>query len=75
MKRKLVCGIGINDADYPVQPSIYGKQVVCIYYQTWKDILNRCYSEKRLKVSPAYRGCEVSEEWKKFSNFRKWMRE
>lgn len=73
MKKKLVCGIGINDANYPVQPSINGRQIVCVYYQTWKDILNRCYSEKRLKISPTYRGCEISEHWKTFSNFKTWM--
>jgi hypothetical protein len=67
---KLVYGVGINDADYAVQPKINDKQVHCPYYQRWKNMLNRCYSKKQYQT---YAGCEVAEEWKRFSNFKAWM--
>ena len=35
----------------------------------------RCYSVKFQERDPTYKGCSVSEEWKRFSNFRAWMAE
>lgn len=70
---KLVFGIGINDANYAVYPTIDGKQVMCPFYQTWMNMLIRCYSSKCHKKYPTYADCEVCEEWKTFSNFRRWM--
>lgn len=81
-KTKLVCGVGVNDADYVVQekksvgytPDGRRKREtvwVCPFYSTWRSMLARCYrtSENR----PTYVGCTVSEEWKTFSNFKYWM--
>lgn len=73
MGKKLVCGVGINDADYIVQPNVMGKQIPCPYYQVWCSMLKRCYSTKRLNKFPTYRGCYVCEEWLTFSNFKAWM--
>lgn len=70
---KLVCGKGINDAAYPVQPTIDGKIVPCPYYVKWKSMLERCYSEKYHKVKPTYENCTVCDDWILFSNFRQWM--
>ena len=72
-KRKLVYGVGINDADYITQPLINGKQVRCHFYEVWKDMLNRCYSEKLQAKYPTYIGCSVCDEWLTFSNFKRWM--
>jgi len=81
--KKLVCGVGINDADYAVHKwktirCADGKQKQrlvwrCPFYQSWKDMLNRCYSIKTQERQPTYEGCTVSEEWFLFSNFRAWM--
>ena len=81
--KKMVCGIGWNNADYVVVKReeigrIDGKrnqrQVwMCYYYQTWVDMLKRCYSTKTQEKHPTYAGCTVSEEWHTFSNFRAWM--
>jgi hypothetical protein len=80
--RKLVYGVGINDADYAVYKYeaievdgvLKQKRVwVCPYYRTWKDMLKRCYSTKLQEKHPTYKGCSVSEEWLRFSNFRSWM--
>jgi hypothetical protein len=70
---KLVCGVGINDADYVTQPTINGKQIICVLYQTWRNMILRCYSEKLKKLRPTYIGCIVCDEWLTFSNFKKWM--
>lgn len=81
--KKLVYGVGINDADYVVKKNeeigYEGgkrklKQVwVCPYYRAWKSMLGRCYSAKYQERYPTYKGCSVSEEWLTFSNFKAWM--
>ena len=72
-KNKLVHGVGINDADYPVQPTIGNKRVNCPFYWRWKDMLKRCYSEKHLLITPCYRDRSVNKEWFIFSIFKAWM--
>lgn len=79
--KKLVCGIGINNADYVVMKHgaighMDGKRKrtwVCPYYRAWKDMLVRCYSAKYQESKPTYAGCTVSEDWLTFSNFKAWM--
>ena len=83
MKTKLVYGVGINDVDYVVERKettgyVNGKQKqklvwFCPYHRTWKDMLKRCYSTKFQERWPTYKGCSVSEEWLRFSNFKMWM--
>lgn len=68
--RKLVCGVGVNDADYEVY-KVNGK--VCRYYTTWCSMLRRCYSKKHLVNRSTYKGCEVCTEWIYFMSFRSWM--
>jgi len=80
---KLVFGVGINDADYVVakyETTGYVDGVrkrklvwICPYYQAWKNMLKRCYYTKYQERKPTYKGCSVSEEWWRFSNFRSWM--
>ena len=81
--KKLVYGVGINNADYVVQKFetvgyVNGKRKrkmigACPYYQAWASILSRCYSAKALERNPTYAGCTVAKEWHTFSNFRDWM--
>jgi len=80
--KKLLYGVGINDADYAVTEyesiEVNGvrkqKRVwICPYYQVWHSMLVRCYSAKSQERNPTYIGCSVSEEWLLFSNFRSWM--
>ena len=81
--RKLVYGVGINDAKYVTQKLetigyVDGKRKrklvwICPYYRVWMDMLQRCYSPKFQERRPTYKGCSVSEEWLRFSNFRAWM--
>ena len=81
--RKLVFGVGINDADYVVErketigyvDGIRKQKLVwaCPYYRAWKSMLKRCYSAKYKDKNPTYKGCSVSEEWLTFSVFKNWM--
>ena len=81
--KKLVYGVGINDADYAVQKFetigyVGGKQKwklvwSCAYYRAWTSMLKRCYSAKLQERYPTYIGCTVAKEWHTFSNFRCWM--
>lgn len=81
--KKLVFGVGTNDADYVTQKKetigyvdgkLKLKQVwVCPYYRAWANMLKRCYSVKYQEGKPSYIGCTVSEDWLAFSNFRAWM--
>ena len=80
--RKLVHGVGRNDAGYAVQK--YGivevngvrkrrRVCICPYYIVWVSMLQRCYSTKCQERHPTYKGCTVSEDWHTFSNFKAWM--
>ena len=44
-------------------------------YDTWKAMLQRCYSEKEHERHPTYIGCEVYEGWYNFQNFAKWYKD
>lgn len=79
---KLVCGVGVNDAGYPIniQESFYvdGKRkrrVVwcCPYYKRWVAMLNRCYNTGVQQRQPTYADCSVDPSWFVFSTFKRWM--
>lgn len=72
-KSRLVCGVGINDADYPVAWTVAGVKTVCPIYKIWKSLLRRLYDEKWLTLNPTYLECSICEEWLSFSNFRSWV--
>lgn len=72
-KRKLIRGVGINDADYMTSAVINGKSIQCHFYVRWKRMIDRCYSKKYQEVRPTYIGCSVCKEWLLFSNFKLWM--
>jgi len=72
--RKLVFGVGVNDADYIVSKLDSGTSSVCPYYSRWINMLLRCYSNKPSSKSASYFGCSVSDEWFLFSSFKDWMK-
>lgn len=49
---------------------INGKLTKC--YQTWMNMLGRCYDEKLHKKHHTYINCEVCDEWLCFQNFARW---
>jgi hypothetical protein len=71
--RSLVCGAGVNDANYHVQPVVDGKQLICPYYRRWHSMLKRCYDPRYQALYPTYIGCTVVKEWLNFMAFRAWM--
>ena len=44
-------------------------------YNTWVDMLRRCYEPYYLNRYPSYIDCYVCEEWHNFQNFAKWYEE
>jgi hypothetical protein len=79
-KRTLIYGWGVNDSTEPVyQTEMFnGKRRnvwVCPYYSKWIGILERVLSERYHKVKPSYVGTTICEEWKYFTNFKKWVDE
>lgn len=83
MSKKLVYGVGINDADYQTREYITveggdgkKKQKVvwrCPFYSRWQSMLTRCYSHKHQEKHPTYIGCYVCDDWLTFSKFKQWM--
>lgn len=72
-RRKKNYGIAINDAPYITSPTVDGKVVTCPYFKTWRNMLDRAYSECWKKRRPSLEGVTVCEEWLHFMNFRDWM--
>lgn len=44
-------------------------------YNTWSNIILRCYSDKHRYLFEAYPDCEICEEWCNFQIFAKWYDE
>ncbi len=80
---KLVWDVGVNDLGYRVHvkeelPKDGGKRIrktvfLCPYYTAWKNMLERCYSEKFLERNPSYIDTSVCGEWLYATAFKKWM--
>lgn len=64
---KLFCDIGITDIITKDKERNTLKS-----YITWKNMISRCYSTKIQLKHPSYIGCTVCDEWKYYSNFKKW---
>ena len=71
--RKKVCGVGINDADYLVQPTVNGKKIKCTIYTMWSSMILRCYDPKYSERFITYKNCSVDPIWHSFMNFRQWV--
>ena len=73
-KRKLLHGIGVNDASYIISNITEDVLSLCPFYRVWNSMIERCYSVKYQEKQPTYKGCSVCEEWLTFSVFKEWMR-
>lgn len=71
--KSIICGVGVNDADYATQYVVNGKWRMCPFYARWTNMINRCYSANFHIKNPTYSGCSVSREWLLFSVFKAWM--
>ena len=72
-KNKLVYGVGVNDADYVINPSFDGKTVKCPFYFKWLGMLERAYSRSFHERYPTYTECSVHSDWHTLSTFKSWM--
>ena len=72
-QRKPIQGVGINDANYMVCPTINGKKVECKIYDTWTKMILRCYDPYYINSRLRYENCYVCDEWLHFSKFKLWM--
>lgn len=66
-----LCGVGI--VGFEKTSTSDGKHLPS--YETWQSMIKRCYSEKLQVKHPSYIGCTVCDEWKYYSNFKKWYDE
>lgn len=76
--KKLVCGVGVNDADYPITREVVidGKRKTiwrCPFYKKWENMLCRCYNKAYQARHSSYVGCSTVPEWHYFMTFRAWM--
>lgn len=63
---KTNCGVGFNGVGIYTQSNSKGAG------DSWRSMINRCYSETYLSRKPTYRECKVSVEWHNFQNYAEW---
>lgn len=66
-----ICGIGIIGNKYSSVLEDDGKKHT-LEYQTWINMLKRCYDEKSRDRNKSYKDVSVCNEWKYFENFYEW---
>lgn len=71
--RKLVFGIGVNDAPYQTTLRTDTTILMCPYFKRWTAMMARCYSSTLQKRFPSFVGNTVTSEWHSFMKFREWM--
>ena len=59
----------IGEGEYKISEN--GKITKC--YQTWQNMLQRCYDPKYHEKEPTYKYCEVCKEWHCYQNFAEWF--
>ena len=80
MKRQkgVIYGVGLVDVDYKTQifDVIDGKRKliwICPFYEKWKQMIRRCYSDKEKSKNQGYVGVTCCENWLSLQNFKNWM--
>ena len=74
-KRKLVCGVGINDVDFVCTLVVEGKTKLYKPYSHWMNMLKRCYDKSFHDRRPTYLNTSVCNEWLSFSSFLSWHKD
>ena len=70
--RKMLCGVGVNDAIYKTTPTVDGVMLFDPAYSAWANMIQRSYNQKFHATQPAYSDVTVCKEWNSFSVFRAW---
>ena len=71
--RRLILGVGINDAEYMISYRVDGRMVRCPFYAKWADMMKRGHSDAHKANHSAYKDCTVDARWHRFSAFKMWM--
>lgn len=71
-KRKMLYGVGANDAHYTTTPTVDGSVLCDPAYRAWYSMIQRAYDQKLHARYPTYVGVTVCEEWHSFRAFRVW---
>jgi hypothetical protein len=71
-KKKLVAGIGTNDAHYRVSYKEDGRTYNCPYYDKWKYLLTRFFTTTGEANNQLYKGYALNKALLNFSVFLKW---
>ena len=66
---KYVWGVGVND----YKGNIKYNNVHLPSYHTWVEMLKRCFCDNFKNKNKTYTECKCCDEWKKFSDFKKWF--
>lgn len=70
--RKLVHGVGVNDAWYMPHIEVNGKRFRSKAYVNWAAMIRRIYDPIFHKSRQTYIGATIEKDWLYFSNFEKW---
>lgn len=68
-RTSILNGAGVNDFEGSCKEN--GKDIKS--YKTWKQMMERCYSTHCHVAQKTYIPCTVDNEWRYFSNFKKWF--
>lgn len=66
-----VYGVGIIGNKYPISST--GNDKHTKEYNTWLDMVSRCYNKKLKEKYPTYKEAVCCEEWLLYDNFYEWL--
>ena len=68
--RKSICGVGfVGIGEYTTKDENGNFNRI---YNTWKNLIHRCYDAEFKKKHPTYAKATMCEEWLNFQNFARW---
>lgn len=66
-----VCGVGMIGIKYPAKVNGCNTRE----YNTWQNMIHRCYDKKIENRQPTYKDINCCDEWLLFENFYEWLHE
>lgn len=67
---KSVYGVGMVGEKYPIW---IDNIKVCKEYNTWKNMLHRCFDAREKEKRPTYKDTSCCNEWLLYENFYEWL--
>lgn len=70
-----MCGVGyFGYGNYKATfTDVDGKRKKTKQYDTWSNMMHRCYDEKFIQKNPTYKDAYVDPVWHNFQNFAEWF--